>query len=181
MRHLLPLSLSIALLASACSGTATTDAVADVAAQAAAAGIERVVTDEVINAGTPVTMADLSIDGMSCEMMCGGSIKKALAKLPGVSATEIAFVEGEERDHAIVTYDASKISDAQLIEAVQQLHDGQYKVLAVEVTKQVLAPAATVQDDERSVKEENSVSATYSPAQVLLPSILSILTRILRG
>ena len=77
--------------------------------------MERIVEEVAISSGTPVTIADISIDGMSCEMMCGGSIKKALAKLPGVAGTEIDFIEGDERDHAIVTYDESKVTDAEMV------------------------------------------------------------------
>jgi copper chaperone CopZ len=179
MKHLLPLSLSIALLASACIGTATTDAVADAAAQAAAAGIERVVTDQVINAGTPVTTADLAIDGMSCEMMCGGSIKKALAKLPGISGTEIAFVEGDERDHAIVTYDPAQVSDAQMIEAIQALHDGQYQVKAVHITRQVMAAGAEG-TAPAAAGDAASVEA-YIPRPAVLPSLVALLSQILRS
>ncbi len=141
-------------------------------------GIERTVEEVAVASGTPVTTADISIDGMSCEMMCGGAIKKALAKLPGVASTEIAFVEGEEQDHAIVTYDESKVTDAQMIEAIQQLHDGQYKVLAVKVTKQVQG-AGTVGEGTKQISEENRVSV-LAPAAVLLPGFLAFLSHMLR-
>jgi copper chaperone CopZ len=140
-----------------------------------AAGVERTVKEVAITSGDPITFADLSIEGMSCEMMCGGSIKKALAKLPGVNSTEIKFVEGDERDHAIVTYDETKVSDAQMIEAIQKLHDGQYKVLAVDITKQVKNPSASVSREENANNKEVSVIA---PAVSLLPSILALLTQI---
>lgn len=143
-----------------------------------AAGIERVVEEVAISSGSPVTMADLSIDGMSCEMMCGGSIKKALALLPGVSGTEIKFIEGEERDHAVVTYDESKVSDAEMVEAIQKLHDGQYKVLAVKITKQV--KGATTTSTEGAPVEESKQVSVLSPAAMLLPGILSLLTHLLR-
>ena len=143
----------------------------------AVAGVERTVKEVSISDGTPVTFADLSIEGMSCEMMCGGSIKKALAKLPGIAATEIKFVEGDERDHAIVTYDESKVTDSQMIETIQGLHDGQYKVLAVEITKQVTGPAET--HSSVNVKDQKRVSVS-SPAIVVLPSILALLTQIMR-
>jgi len=143
-----------------------------------ASGIERVVEEVAISSGTPVTMADLSIDGMSCEMMCGGSIKKALAQLPGITSTEINFVEGDERDHAIVTFDESKINDAQMIEAIQKLHDGQYKVMAVKVTKQVKA-STSVSNAGDKTEQANGVSV-ISPASMILPGILALLTHALR-
>lgn len=142
------------------------------------AGVVRTVQEVAIQTGTPITFADLSIEGMSCEMMCGSSIKKALARLPGVSTTEITFIEGEELDHAIVTYDESKVTDAELVKAVQALYDGQYKVLAVNVTKQVKAPGAAAAKAAEA-KEEKAVNA-YLPTDAILPSIVALLTRILR-
>lgn len=147
----------------------STDAVVD--------GVQRTEKEVTITSGEPVTMADLSIEGMSCEMMCGGSIKKALAGL-GVTNTEIKMNESEGPDHAIVTYDAAKVSDAQMIEAIQELYDGQYKVVAVTVTKEVKgASASNTGDEER--KGEGAVSVSI-PKQVVVPSIVALLTRILR-
>ena len=152
-------------------GTSTADQVAVIP------GVERIVREVSITSGEPVTTADLSIEGMSCEMMCGGSIKKALAAL-GVTGTEIKMNEAEGPDHAIVTYDDGKITDVQMIEAIQKLHDGQYKVLAVSITKEVLGTSASNSDAEQKVEEEGvSVSV---PEEVVLPSILAILSRIIR-
>ncbi len=137
---------------------------------------ERTEQQVTITSGTPVTMADISIDGMSCEMMCGGAIKKALAKLPGVNATEIKFVEGDATDHAIVTYDPAKVSDADMVKAIQQLHDGQYKVLAVSVTKQVMDKTGEGEGTEE--KGGDKVSASIH--RVLLPSIFEMLAQIVR-
>ncbi|HQW04963.1 MAG: heavy-metal-associated domain-containing protein [Flavobacteriales bacterium] len=169
MDHRILLPLTLAILFSCSRSTP----VAEIPAS-----VERTVEEVVITSGTPVTTVDLSIDGMSCEMMCGGAIKKALAKLPGVASTEIAFVEGEERDHAIVTYDESLVTDAQMIEAVQQLHDGQYKVVAVKVTKQVQSAGNADTDTDKS-STTNAVSV-LAPAAMVLPSILTLLTYIFR-
>ena len=127
----------------------------------AASNIERTVVETAISSGTPITMADISIDGMTCEMMCGGSIKKALAALPGIASTEIEFVEGDERDQAI-----------------QGLYDGQYKVLAVKITKQVKA-AGSASSEGAATKEEHPVSV-LAPAAMILPGILSLLSHVLK-
>lgn len=166
LRHLL---IPAAALLFSC-GTNVPDQVA------AIPGVERIVKEITITTGEPRTMADLSIDGMSCEMMCGGSIKKALASL-GVTGTEIKMNEAEGPDHAIVTYDDSKITDAQMIEAIQKLHDGQYKVLAVTITKEVKGTSASNNDEGQKVEDEGvSVSV---PEEVVVPSILAILSRII--
>src|SRR5690606_35889198 len=98
-----------------------------------------------IASGVPMATADLSISGMSCEMMCGSMIKGALAKVPGVEKAEIAFHDGDAIGHAKVTYDPAQVDDAELARTVQALADGQYKVESIAVVKQVKgAPTAHV-------------------------------------
>jgi len=162
--------LSAALLLGCGQSTPTAEAVIP--------GVERIVHEVVITSGEPVTLADLSIEGMSCEMMCGGSIKKALAAL-GVTGTEIKMSEVEGPDHAIVTYDAAKISDTEMIQVIHKLHDGQYKVLAVTITKEVKGNSAS-NSDPAAQSEDDEVSV-YSPQEVVLPSIIALLGRILRS
>ncbi len=147
---------------------------------AAGAAIVRTVKEVAITSGTPMATADLTIQGMSCEMMCGGSIKKALAKLPGVNGTEITFQDGDAADHAIVTYDAAQVDDAALVQAVQTLYDGQYKVTEVAITKQVKAVSSIGDDGADGVARGGVKSYSSAPASAVLPSIVGLLTRILR-
>lgn len=145
----------------------------------AAADVVRTVQEVSISSGTPVSTADISIDGMSCEMMCGGAIKKALAKLPGITDTEIKFVEGDQQDHAIVSYDEAKVTDKQIVETIQSLHDGQYKVLAVQVTKQVKGATSSIKEKCKP-KDAAGLTASCAPnSSILLPSLFAILSRIL--
>lgn len=144
---------------------------------AATPGIERIVEEVAVNSGVPVSIADLSIDGMSCEMMCGGSIKKALAKLPGVNSTEIRFVEGDENDHAVVSYDAARVTDDEMIRTIQSLYDGQYKVVSVKITKQVPATNGT---STGNTKAEDRGVSLMAPAALVVPGIVSILAQLLR-
>lgn len=163
-----PLSLAIAALLLACGQAPET---------AGTASVVPTVHEVAISEGTPVTIADLSISGMTCEMMCGGAIKDAMAKLPGVTGTEITFTEGETADHAVVTYDPARVSDAELVKAVQALHEGQYKVLAVDITKQV---KGTAQGDAAPAKaQEEGVSASALP-EVSVPTLLGLLARLVR-
>jgi len=107
--------------------------------------------------------------------MCGGSIKKALAKL-GVEGTEIKMSETDAPNHAIVTYNEAKVTDAQMVEAIQALYDGQYKVVAIGITKQVKGGSGNA---EQPKVEEKSVSV-IAPKDIVLPSILALIGRLLR-
>lgn len=161
-----PISLLFILSLIACGGSSTPSPAVNVA---------RTESSVTITSGLPVATADLSISGMTCGMGCGGAIKNALAKLPGVSGTEIEFENAEQANHAVVTYDPAKVSDAELIQAVQSLHDGQYKVQAVGITKQVLGTGSLEAPAEA---EEAKVNATLP--DVVLPSVVALLSRLLR-
>ncbi|MBK8500469.1 MAG: heavy-metal-associated domain-containing protein [Flavobacteriales bacterium] len=166
---LLPSVFFSAVLLLGCSRTSPV-------ADAVVPGVDRVVKEVAITSGEPVTTADLSIDGMSCEMMCGGAIKKALASL-GVTGTEIKMSVTEGPDHAIVTYDDSKVSDAQLVEAIQKLYDGQYKVLAITITKEV--KGSTTSNSEAQKEQRDGEVSVVVPKELVVPSILALLSRIL--
>lgn len=164
--------LGATLLFSCSSGNS-----ADAVAETASSSLQRVVNEVVVSSGEPVTMADLSIEGMSCEMMCGGAIKKALAKMSGVTATEIVFNEGDLLNHAVVTYNEAEVSDAELVAAIQALYDGQYQVKEIAITRQVKG-SGQIGTGDVEVSQESKVSV-YAPAAILLPSVITILSRIL--
>lgn len=129
-----------------------------------------------ITEGTPVATADLSITGMTCEMMCGGMIKSALAKVPGVSEAEIAFHDGDAMGHAKVTYDPAKVDDAELVSAVQALADGQYKVESIAIVKQVKqAPPAA----NKAAGHGDEASASLLP-EVPMPNLVATLLALVR-
>lgn len=149
---------------------------APVPASPAAAVVTPTVSEVAITTGTPVTLADLSIDGMTCAMGCGSTIKSALAKLPGVSGAEVNFTEAGQTNHVVVTYDPSQVSDAEMVRTVQAIHNGDYKVVAVGITKQVLKAGAS------SAPAESAGGAQVSASLegVVLPSIVALLQRLVR-
>lgn len=134
---------------------------------------DRSVVEVAISTGEPMATADLTIGGMSCQMMCGNMIKGALAKVPGVTKAEVEYTDGSETGHAKVTYDPAKVDDAQLVSAVQALADGQYTVSAIAVKKQVKHASA-----KRSDKEEEEPSSLLS--EVPMPNLVGMLFGLVR-
>lgn len=141
-----------------------------------ASNVARTVSEVAINSGTPVTKADLSIEGMTCAMGCGSTIKSALAKLPGVSGTEVNFTEAGQTNHVVVTYDPAQVSDAEMVKAVQTIHTGDYKVSAVVITKQVLKQGAS----DAPAEEAADAKVNASLESVALPSLVALLQRLVR-
>ncbi|WP_088808622.1 MULTISPECIES: copper ion binding protein [Listeria] len=57
----------------------------------------------------------LEIEGMSCDH-CKARVEKALGELVGVSAATVSLEEGT----ATVSFDASKVTQTQMAEAVEE-------------------------------------------------------------
>ena len=141
-----------------------------------AAHVARTVSEVAISSGTPVNLADLSIEGMTCAMGCGSIIKSALAKLPGVTDMQVDFTDADQANHVVVTYDPAQVSDADMVKAVQSIHDGMYKVMAVGITRQVLKQGAS--DAPVETTEDTKVNASLE--SVALPSLVALLQRLVR-
>jgi copper chaperone CopZ len=123
--------------------------------------------------------ADLGISGMTCEMMCGGMIKSALVKVPGVEKTEIVFHEGDKVGHAKVTYDPAKVDDTKFVETVQALADGQYKVESIAVVKQVKSEKQA-ECKPAGDSPGNGTCASLLP-EVPMPSLVAMLLSLIRA
>ncbi len=76
--------------------------------------------------------AKLSIDGMTCAQGCGGKIQKELEKIPGVVTTQLDFVEERKVNVVTAEFQADKISVEKMMECVNGIADGKYKVLAAQ-------------------------------------------------
>lgn len=78
------------------------------------------------------TSAKLSIDGMTCAHGCGGKIQKELEKLPGVVTTQLDFVEERKVNVVTADFQSDKVSVEKMMEVVNTIADGKYKVLAAQ-------------------------------------------------
>jgi len=113
-------------------------------------------------------VASLAITGMSCQMMCGSMITKTLAGLDGVKNTEIEFESAEEANFAIVEFDARKVSEKEMIAAVEKIADGHYKVASVKVVHYLPANAAA----------ESGATSYNQKLDYKLPNIFSVFSRL---
>jgi copper chaperone CopZ len=66
------------------------------------------------------------IEGMTCEMGCGGSIRKALKETGGVERVQYDFVEGRKKQVAVVTYDAAKTDVLKMLQLIQSINEKQF-------------------------------------------------------
>ncbi len=82
---------------------------------------------------TPEGLAsvEFSIEGMSCEKMCGGAICKGLEKLEGVATTDLEFSSDNPVDKVTIEYDTDLVSVEDMKKKVEGLAGGAYAVKSV--------------------------------------------------
>ncbi|WP_294822994.1 heavy-metal-associated domain-containing protein [uncultured Flavobacterium sp.] len=68
--------------------------------------------------------ASFKIDGMTCPMGCAATIEKKLAALDGVENAKVDF----ENKTATVSFDTAQQTPETLVETVEKIADGAYKV-----------------------------------------------------
>lgn len=112
---------------------------------------EKGVQTETVNVDAN-SMLTMDIQGMSCEMSCGGSIRKALKETGAVERVRYDFVEGEKVQKAYVSFDSSKISADEMINIVEKLNDQQFSVGKNSVKK--------IDDTSQSSTSESSNDAS---------------------
>lgn len=79
------------------------------------------------------TVANLSIEGMTCSSGCGGKIQQELRSLKGVKTTDLDFVENRPQNVVTVEYNPKEISEQEMIKTVDAIESGNYEVKSVEI------------------------------------------------
>lgn len=82
-----------------------------------------------ITGDSAYTMADLAVEGMMCAHACGGKIQQELRKIPGVSGTELDFIEDRKVNVVHVQFDPALTDEQKMIAVVNEIVDGKYTVV----------------------------------------------------
>jgi len=84
---------------------------------------------------TPNTVLEVDIEGMTCELGCGGSIRVGVKELGGIHRVRFDFKEGQKKQRAYVSYDSKKVNKNQIIEEIEKLNDGQFIAEEISIEK----------------------------------------------
>ena len=101
---------------------------------------------------TPNRKMTTEIDGMTCVMGCGGSIRKELLNTGAVSRCSFDFKGIDETSTAMIEFDKDKISADEIAELIKKLNDGQFSL------GKVSTEALAVEVPESTGTEESSTS-----------------------
>ena len=80
------------------------------------------------------TVAEMSVEGMMCEIGCVAKVRKELLEVPGVASATIDFEKDRQLNVAIVEYDAEVVEAEALVAKVTAIGDGMYPVHRMAVT-----------------------------------------------
>jgi copper chaperone CopZ len=128
MKKIVILFSAVVMILTACSGGGHQDN--GVHSGAAA---EAVITHKEMTGDVARTVANLTIEGMTCSAGCGGKIQQDLRAMNGVTSTALDFAEDRPANIVTVEFDPSKLNEQQLISCVHNIADGQYHVKSLEV------------------------------------------------
>lgn len=118
------------------------------------------------------TVAKIAVDGMMCEIACGGKIRKELSEIQGVASASIEYTEGAELNYALVEFNPELVKEDQLIACINTISDGDlYAVKTMEVIH--FSPSEETTQGET---EEDGLEMSESSFQ--LPGISNLIQRV---
>ena len=120
----------------------------------------------------------VNLQGMSCEMGCGGSIRQELKATGGVDRVEFDFVEGRKIQTAKISFDDKKISETKMLSILSEMNEKQFKVQKVAIEKlnelKDTSIEAPVEDSEKAI-EISDASRSF-----VLPNLFDVLKYIIQ-
>jgi len=101
-------------------------------------------------------MLVVELEGMVCEMGCGGSIRKELYASNAVESVSFEFDEEKTVDVARVAYDRDKITADEIVAIISSTNEGQFNV--VNTTPEAYVSMSYKDEKFESSKSEKSKS-----------------------
>jgi hypothetical protein len=174
MKKVLFTGILVSLLVS-CS--TSTDQVADTENKAQT---ETISEDELV-AVIPNRKMTTEIDGMTCVMGCGGSIRKELLNTGAVSRCSFDFKGIDETSTAMIEFDKDKITADEIAELLEKINDGQFTLgaMSTETIAMEVEDEVTTESTSTSEKEKISSVNVSSSSGIQLPNFIDLISELL--
>ncbi len=131
---------------------------------------------------TPNKMLLMEVDGMSCVMGCGSSIRKELYATNGVSEVEFDFEEGRETQIAKIKYNSDIVSPEQMVKIVNTMNEKQFtvgKITEEELENEEKADENSEDSKIHSSTNNDSKIQASSISKIKLPNFIEIISSFL--
>lgn len=124
----------------------------------------------------PNMLADISLSGVVCEIKCVETVKSLLANMIGVTEIEINYNSDGRLNHATLKFDDKKITDEQMLTALENFNNGAFKVDKIDIKK---LDEKTTKKKSKEDKDVTKVYSTSGSSDFALPSILDVFSTVL--
>jgi copper chaperone CopZ len=139
---------------------------------------EKVTEDELV-AVIPNRKMTTEIDGMTCVMGCGGSIRKELLKTGGVSRCSFDFKGMGETSTAMIEFDKDKISADEIAAIIQKINDNQFTLGKMSTETIEMEAGEDTKASASTEKEEITPINVSSSSGIQLPNFIDLISELL--
>lgn len=112
----------------------------------------------------------MEVEGMVCKMGCGGTIRKELKAMTGVSEVHFDFEDDRISNTAKISFDKNIITVDEMVKGVTGLNEGQFKVGSI--SSESLYETTIIENKTIELYEESALEMTSS--QVEMPNLLDL-------
>ncbi len=142
--------------------------------------VETIKEDDLV-AVTPNRMMTTEIDGMTCVMGCGGSIRKELLKTGAVSRCSFDFKGIDETSSAMIDFDKDKISADEIAELIKKINKGQFSLGEMSTESIEAKIEKTTESDQAAASEKKDISPinVSSSSGIQLPNFIDFISELL--
>ncbi len=123
----------------------------------------------------PTHQIEIPVSGMSCEMACGGAIRKELLGTQAVNRVQFDFQMARDTNIAIVKFNAKEISQEKIVDLIQHINQGQFTTGKIQIKE--LDHVSEV--EKGNVQSQGSLLLPTEFPKVEIPSIIDILRSII--
>ena len=121
----------------------------------------------------------IEIEGMTCEMGCGGSIRKELKATKGVARVEfIDFDENKKIQKAEISFDSEIVTVDKIVNIITTMNEKQFKVGKMN-SEAILSSSCNSTDKTYSSPDETE-TIEVAETRIALPNLIDILAGIVQ-
>lgn len=124
-------------------------------------------------------MLTIEIEGMSCEMACGGSIRTNLKATGAVDRVQYDFEDGRTIQTAFISYDDRKITDKEMVKIIETINEKQFTTHK-HSSEAISKESKTSDSENERAEEESKVAVSEVSPSIELPNLFDLLKNLVQ-
>ncbi len=126
----------------------------------------------------------MEVEGMTCVMGCGASIRKELFATKAVCSVEFDFEKGRKSNTAKIAFDKDKITVDKIVELVSKMNEKQFTVGKTSSTEftcsssdEKCSSESKCSSDSKCSDNEEECKIKTSTSKIEIPNFLNLISR----